>query len=283
MTTKSTPLADLDWHTFSRTKAKSKYISIYFAIAVILNKEKSLKSYLSQYYKRLNEAEYDQAYILLSEDRDGIVEYSQDDPNKTNDIFDFVCLPDTPYSRGEYLRRLDITRTRVCELIGPPVSIIYLLLQTEIEKYKRNKNKSSRHIITKPIDGYSLYYIDRNFLKKWKSLSMIKEIGLLDKRIYTLVKERADLEDNRKKSFGMLTYILTKVPAFKHKRHMVKFTRGKNKTICHQCIYDFFVDVFSDEYGHVEKIDRTYPADSTFKKNIKEMHKYFKDKVIHQK
>lgn len=279
----NTTLADLDWHTRSNIKRKSQYISLYHAIAAILAREKGLRPYLKEYIKYLDSVEFDAALEIDERYHKYSKESPLDDVTDPDDIYNSIYLPDSTIFHIEAIKYLDEERARVCEFIGPPVSIIYALLRSEIEKHKRKK-KSSLRIIKKPIDRPDIYYFNLKDLKKWKSLSAIRDLGLLDKSIYTLIKERSDIVDKRKQSFGMLVYVLTKVPPFKYKGHMVKFTKSKDDpNICHQCIYDFFVKVFSEEYGHVEKIDRTYPADSTFKKNIKEMHKYFEDKVIHQK
>lgn len=276
MTMNNTTLADLDWHTLSTIKRKSRYISLYHAIAVILAREKGLRPYLKQYINYLDEAEFHAAIEILDRHNEANDEISLDDLTEPNDIYNYVCIPDLTIYHIEAIRYLDEQRARVCEFIGPPVSIIYALLRSEIEKYKHKRKKPSLRIIKKPIDNPDIYYFNRKDLKKWKSLSAIRDLGLLDKSIYTSIKQRSDLEDYRKKSAGMLTYILTKIPPFKHGNHMRKFTRSKtDPKINPHAIYKFFEDVFSDEFGPIDKYYRIYPGESTFKNNIKEMHEYF--------
>lgn len=274
------PLADLDWHTFSRTKAKSKYISLYKAIAVIMTREKGLKPYLLQYYKYLDESEFHAAIEMLDRYNTTSEELSINDLTAPDDIYNYIYLPELTIHHIEAIKYLDEQRARVCEFIGPPVSMIYALLRSEIEKYKHNKKPSLR-IIKNPIDNPDIYYFNRDDLTEWKSLSIIKELGLLDISIYTSIKQRSDSEDNRKKSIGMLIYILTKVPSFKHKNHIVKFIKGENINLLG--IYKFFENEYADEFGRPDKIDKIYPGESTFKNYLKEMHEYFDEKVIQQK
>ena len=199
MTMNSTTLADLDWHTLSTIKRKSRYISLYHAIAVILAREKGLRPYLKQYINYLDEAEFHAAIEILDRHNKANDEISLDDLTEQNDIYNYVCIPDLTIYHIEAIRYLDEQRARVCEFIGPPVSIIYALLRSEIEKHKHSKKKPSLRIIKKPIDKPDIYYFNRKDIKKWKSLSTIRELGLLEKSIYTSIAQRSDFVDKRKK------------------------------------------------------------------------------------
>ena len=244
------PLKELDWFSFESDLDKLKHLSIFQAIAYIMRNEEGLILLGDKYERTIHKLEAesaDEIYEYYGETTD---QYSASTVIKLSDQTDF-CIPES--KTKDDLTSLNDNRIAFTIDMGAPVSIIYYLLQSEI-----NKNKTLE-IISKNNGGLDNFYFKRKDLKNWKSLSAIKDLGLLDESLNPKRKSKAIKEENELKITGMLIYLLANQP-LKRKGKLVDFTQCSSVTnISALAIYDHFKNEFLYE-DESDKDLRTFPA-----------------------
>jgi hypothetical protein len=265
---KNTPLKDLGWFSFTSELDKLTQLSVYQAIAYVLRKVTALVSEVDEYEKNIHTLELESAEDIYEHYGEATNNYSADTSVKEVDPQE-ICIPDTEISSDVNL--LNTNRITVIDYMGGPISVIYALLQAEIGKHE---SKSSLLDIQKTEkEGVISYSIDRKTLDKWKSISTIKELGLLDPSSLPLNRPRPDKTENEKKTMGMLIHLLANQP-LEDRHGPIKFVKSSDNTnINYDRIYTYFRDNF------LETPDSEFPSANTVKNNLRAAHTLFKSTV----
>ena len=119
----NTPLKDLGWFSFTSDLNKLRQLSIYQAIAYILNNEEDLTPLGKEYEKSISFCEN-----LFAED----IFYSYNESTElhsTNDQIDYtnICIPEIKIQGHENFKLLQSCRIHHTERMEAPISIIYYL------------------------------------------------------------------------------------------------------------------------------------------------------------
>ena len=191
---KNTPLKDLGWFSFTSDLDKLKQLSIYQAIAYVLRKEADLESEVDEYEKNIHALELESAEEIYEHYGEATDDYAANTDVKELDHQE-ICIPETEIS--EDVNLLNANRIELIEHIGAPFSVIYTLLQAEIGRHE--SSSALLDIQKTEKEGVIGYSIDRKTLDKWKSISTIKELGLLDPNMISKNKIRSDKTENEKK------------------------------------------------------------------------------------
>jgi hypothetical protein len=264
---KNTPLKDLGWFSFTSDLDKLTQLSIYQAIAYVLRKETDLESEVDEYERKLHHLEVESAEEIYEDYGEATNNYPADTSVKEVDPQE-ICIPETEISSDVNL--LNANRITLIDHIGAPFSVIYTLLQAEIDRHESN---SALLIQKTEKEGVISYSIDRKTLDKWKSLSTIKELGLLDPSSLPLNRPRTDKAENEKKTMGMLIHLLAHQP-LKDRHGPIKFVKSSGNThINYDRIYTYFRDNF------LETSDSEFPSANTVKNNLRAAHSLFKSTV----
>ena len=250
------PLKDLDWFSFTSDLNKLKHLSIFQTIAYIMRNKADLESLGDEYERLIHKLEVDSADELYEEYGETTDQYSASNVIKEIDYLE-ICIPGSEVK--DDLTSLNDDRIAFTIDMGAPVSIIYYLLQSEINKYQSDPKKVTLKIMTKSIAGFDTFYFCKKDLKDWKSLSTIKELGLLDANLNPKRKSKAIKEEYELKITGMLIYLLANQP-LKRNDKLVDFTQCSSVTnISALAIYDYFKNEFLYE-DESDKDLRTFPA-----------------------
>lgn len=265
---KNTPLKDLGWFSFTSDLDKLKQLSIYQAIAYVLRKEADLESEVDEYEKNIHALELESAEEIYEHYGEATDDYAANTDVKELDHQE-ICIPETEIS--EDVNLLNANRIELIEHIGAPFSVIYTLLQAEIGRHE--SSSALLDIQKTEKEGVIGYSIDRKTLDKWKSISTIKELGLLDPNMISKNKIRSDKTENEKKTTGMLIHLLANQP-LKDKRGPVVFTFGSDsKNIAYDRIHKYFCD------NYLETSDSGFPSTNTVKNNLRAAYSLFKTTV----
>ena len=230
------PLKNLDWFSFTSDLNKLRHLSIFQAVAYIMRKEPDLVLLGNKYEELIHNLEIesaDETYEYYGETTD---QYSASNVVKLPD-YQEICIPESEVK--DDLTSLNDDRIAFTIDMGAPVSIIYYLLQSEI-----NNNKSLE-IIPKTIGGLDNFYFKRKNLKDWKSLTTIKDLGLLDANLNPKRKSSTIKEENILKVTGMLMHLLKKQPLIDEYGE-VKFVDNSGKIIISK-FYNFFEKEYLDK------------------------------------
>jgi hypothetical protein len=265
---KNTPLKDLGWFSITPDLGKLRQLSIYQAIAYVLRKEADLESEVNDYERELKNLEVVSAEEIYEHYGEATDDYSANtfvmevDPQE-------ICIPDAEISND--LNLLNANRITLIDHMSAPFSVIYKLLLAEIG---RHESKSSLLDIQKIEKGDMISYsIDRKTLDNWKSMSTIKELGLLDPNMIPKNKARIDKAENEKKTTGMLIHLLANL-SLKDNRGPVIFIKSSDSTnIAYDRIYKYFCD------NCLETPDSEFPSTNTIKNNLKAAYSLFKSTV----
>ena len=264
---KNTPLKDLGWFSFTSDLDKLRQLSIYQAIAYVLRKETALVSEVDEYERKLHHLEVESAEEIYEDYGEATNNYSANTFVKETD-YQEICIPDTEISSDVDL--LNANRITLIDYMGGPISVIYMLLQAEIGKHE---SKSSLSIQKTEKEGVISYAIDRKALDKWKSISTIKELGLLGPSSLPRNRPRTDKTENEKKTMGMLIHLLANQP-LKDRHGPIKFVKKSDlKNINYHRIYDYF----SENYLTTEHSG--FPSEKTVRNSMEAGYKLFKDTV----
>ena len=130
--------------------------------------------------------------------------------------------------------------------MGEPVNIIYSLLQSQISKLK-SEERSDLKIETRVIGGLDTYYFNKKDLQNWKSVSLIKELGLLDIK-QSLKDGPSDAEiNNQRKATGMLVFLLANL-SLEIGNARMKFTKKSDvANVSYNRLYEFFKERYLDD------------------------------------
>lgn len=268
----NTPLKELDWFSFNSDLNKLKHLSIFQAIAYILRNEENLIPLGDDYERLIHKLEIDSADDIFGEYGETTDQYAA---KKTVTLTsqEEYCIPESEIK--EDLTILNENRFRATVSLGAPISTIYTLLQSEIDKHTSNQ-KVTLEIEPIPIGGIDNYYFKRSKLKKWKSLPIIKEFGLLDAKL-----KRSDVSsDNDLEKFkiyiGMLIQVLAYQSKFVEERE-VKCIKGNdiNRPNWHR-IYD----IFNYHFLSTKQVGgRDFPSENTFRDDVIPAYEFFLDAV----
>ena len=264
---KNTSLRNLGWFSFTSELDKLRQLSIYQAIAYVLRKETDLESEVDEYVKNMQKLEFESAEEIYDSYNESTNNYSADTSVKEVDPQE-ICIPDTEISSDVDL--LNANRITLIDYMAGPISVIYMLLQAEIGKHE---SKSSLSIQKTEKEGVISYSIDRKTLDRWKSISTIKDLGLLDPSSLPINRPRNDKIENEKKTMGMLIHLLANLP-LEGRRGTIKFVKSSDNTnINYDRIYTYFRDNF------LETPDSEFLSANTVKNNLRAAHSLFKSTV----
>ena len=265
---KNISLRDLGWFSFTSDLDKLKQLSIYQAIAYVLRKEADLVLEVDGYEKKMHALEVESADEIYDFYGEATNNYSANTSMKEVDPQD-ICIPETKISSDVNL--LNANRIDLIDYIGAPFSVIYTLLQAEIGRHESNSSLLDIQKIEK--EDVISYSIDRKTLDNWKSMSTIKELGLLDPNMIPKNKIRSDKADNEKKTIGMLIHLLANL-SLKDNRGPVVFTFDSDSTnIAYDRIYKYFCD------NYLATSDSGFPSTNTIKNNLRAAYSLFKSTV----
>ena len=261
---KYTPLKKLGWFSFASGLQEIKHLSVYQSIAYVLREEDALVLEVDEYEKAMHELETVSAEEIYEHYGETTGSYSASD--KVSEIdYDEICIPDSEIAADVSL--LSQNRISLIESMGAPISLLYTLLRSEIEKSK--SGSSPLGIQKNELGGISWFSFDRKKLDTWKSVSTIKDLGLLEPKMLTNSEARSDRAENEKKTMGMLIYMLANQP-LKDNRGPIKFAKKSDpKNINYHRLYEYFCD------NYLPETDSGFPSENTIRRNLEESYSVF--------
>jgi len=269
----NTPLKDLGWFSFASDLNKLGHLSIFQAVAYIMRKEPDLESLGVEYERTIHKLEIesaDEIYEYYGETSD---QYSSSNVIKLTDQQEF-CIPESEVK--EDLTLLNDNRIAFTINMGAPISVIYTLLLSEINKYVSDPKKVTLKIIPKSITGFDTFYFSKKDLKDWKSLSTIKYLGLLDANLRPMKDPNEIKLEKHQKYIGMLIHLLAYQSLYADKVN-VKFTKSSDvNDISYNGIIKFFIKNFlvEDKTG-----DKRFPCKRTVDRDLKAAYKFFRSEA----
>lgn len=266
------PLKGLDWFSFTFDLNKLRHLSIFQAIAYTMRNETDLILLGDEYERLIHKLEIDSADDVFKEYGETTDQYAAKKlVNLTSQ--EEYCIPESEVKKD--LTLLNNNRFVLTVSMEAPISTLYTLLQSEINRFE-SKGNTTLKIIPKTIEGFECFYFKRTDLKNWKSLSMVKELGLLDASLNrTKTSSYLNLEKHQK-YIGMLIHLLAHQSLYVDKGN-VKFIKSSDvKNINYHKIYEFFNDNFLNEDKSVE---RDFPRKRTVDNDLKAAYEFFIDNV----
>ena len=265
---KNISLRNLGWFSFTSDLVKLKHLSIYQAIAYVLRKEAVLVLEVNDYEKNIHALEVESAGEIYEHYGEATNNYSANTFVMETD-YQEICIPETEIPSDVNL--LNENRINLIDHIGAPFPVIYTLLLAEICKHESNSSLLDIQKIEK--EDVISYLIGRKTLDNWKSMSAIKELGLLNPDSLPKSVARIDKSENEKKTAGMLLHLLVNL-SLEDKRGPVVFTFDSDSTnIAYDRIYKYFCD------NYLETSDSEFPSTNTVKNNLKAAYSLFKTTV----
>jgi hypothetical protein len=265
---KNTPLKELGWFSFASDLQDLKYLSIYQSIAYVLRKEDVLVLEVDEYEKQMRELEIASAEEIYEHYGETTDSYAASTEVSEMD-YQEICIPESEIAAD--LELLNRNRNSLIENIGAPISLLYTLLRTEIDK---SRNGLSLLDVQKiELGNISSFSFKRKSLDAWKSVSTVKDLGLLDPDMLPSSDARTDKSENQKKTMGMLIHMLAYQP-LEDNRGPVKFIKKADpQNINYHRLYEFFCD------NYLPDADSDFPSENTIRRNLEEAYALFQKTV----
>jgi hypothetical protein len=262
---KNTPLKELGWFSFASDLQDLKYLSIYQSIAYVLRKEDVLVLEVDEYKKQMHELEIASAEEIYEHYGETTDSYAASTEVSEMD-YQEICIPESEITAD--LDLLNQNRISLVEHMGAPISMLYTLLQSEIDKSKIGS--SLLDIQENKSGNIEWYSFNRKQIDTWKSVSTIKDLGLLDPKMLPRSDVRTDRAENQKKTMGMLIHMLANQP-LQNNRGPVKFIKkADSQNINYHLLYEYFCD------NYLPDADSDFPSENTVRRNLKEGYELFR-------
>jgi hypothetical protein len=261
---KTISLKELRWFSFTSDMDSRNQLTIWQSVFYILEIAKAAGDDLFESMEKFEKLE-----IQSAEDAIEDIAETQESPKVLDDIDNDTYLnesklPETIISQE--LTLLDSNRSTLVEYLGMPYTLIYGLLQTQVDKFVSG-NRADLKISGFDICGYPMYLFSKGDLKKWKAVSDLKALGLIDIDNVSNRRQRSDNADNQKLTTGMLIHLLAKeLPG--------KYKQGKDrKNVNFSNIYQEF------EKACLDNEDDSFPKERTVTDNLKASYRLFREEV----
>jgi hypothetical protein len=227
---KSITLDDLHWFSFDDRFPAKKDLTIWQAVAFILSITDStdLKD-IQNYTQEMARIESESASDLF-------------DSNGMDDEGGSFVLKFKPDRIDDDLSLLDRNREQVVDYFGGAFPVVYDLLLMEIDKLGSGV-ETSLAIKAKNISGNKYYLFGKGSLKKWKSIDLLNDLGILKIKLRRRVK--SSTEENRGMITGMLVHLLSHQPLYEGDTP-VDFSWGDQR-IGYSKFYNYFKFNFIDD------------------------------------